>query len=226
MKRLELNNRLLNALVFSSLVSFAFFAIRVFHFHTSRFWFLNWNLLLAWVPLGLAVALYNYTQKNPWVSWKGIILTVLWLGFLPNSFYIASDLVHLQLSQNITLVYDVALILSFALNGLVVGYMSIYFVHLQLIKRLKSSQVNAIISVIFLLCGFAIYLGRYLRWSTWDVLINPAGLLFDVSDRFLNPGAHEQTFETTILFFALFGSLYIVIWQLVSAIRHSERPTT
>lgn len=217
--RLEINSRVVNALILSSIVSVGLFVVRVLHFHTSHFWFLNWNLLLAWLPLGFAVLLYNYVQKAPWLSFRGVLLTLLWLGFVPNSFYIASDLIHLQLSQNTTVVYDVAMILSFVWNGLVLGFMSIYFVHKQLIKRLSKDKAHIIIAVVLLLCSFAIYLGRYLRWSSWDVLINPAGLLFGVSDPFLNPAGHTRTFETTILFFLLLSSMYIVIWQLVAAIQ-------
>lgn len=214
---------MVNALLISSLVSVLMYAVRIFHFHTTRFWFLNWNLFLAWLPLGFAALLYNYVQKKPWLSWPGLLLTVLWLGFLPNSFYIISDLVHLQVSQNATVLYDVAMISSFAFNGLALGFMSIYFVHLCLMKRVKPAAAHTIVAGVLLLCSFAIYLGRYLRWSTWDVLINPAGLLFDVSDRVLNPAAHEQTFETTIIFFVVLSSMYLLIWQITGAVRESAK---
>jgi uncharacterized membrane protein len=111
------------------------------------------------------------------------------------------------------------MILSFSLNGYLLGFTSIFLLHQQLVKRLKSRQAHLLIAAILLLCSFAIYLGRYLRWNTWDVILNPAGLLFDVSDRIINPAAHTQTFITTFSFFILLGSLYIVLWQMAAALR-------
>ncbi|OGL38025.1 hypothetical protein A3J32_01995 [Candidatus Saccharibacteria bacterium RIFCSPLOWO2_02_FULL_46_7] len=97
------------------------------------------------------------------------------------------------------------------------GFASLLIFHQALLKRLKKRSAHQIIAGIILLCSFAIYLGRYLRWNTWDVLINPAGLLFDVSDRLLNPSSHPQTFVTTLSFFVLLGSTYTVVWQMVQA---------
>jgi uncharacterized membrane protein len=77
------------------------------------------------------------------------------------------------------------------------------------------------VAIILLLCSFAIYLGRYLRWNTWDILVNPAGILFDVSDRFINPAAYPRTFSTTACFFVLLGSAYVFVWSAVAAIRRS-----
>jgi len=70
-----------------------------------------------------------------------------------------------------------------------------------------------------LLCSFAMYLGRIFRLNTWDVLINPAGLLFDVSDQFVNPAQHPQFLTTTLLFFALLIGIYAVLWQVIKAVQ-------
>jgi uncharacterized membrane protein len=52
-----------------------------------------------------------------------------------------------------------------------------------------------------------------LRWNTWDVLTSPAGILFGVSDIVLHPFGHMLAFTTTLTFFVLLTSVYIVIWQ-------------
>jgi uncharacterized membrane protein len=214
--------RLALGLGLSSLLSVSLFVIRAIQYDTTRYAFLNWNLFLAWLPLVFALLLGAWLRKNPWVSWQGIVLTVLWLGFLPNSFYLVSDLIHLQTTTANHVLYDTVMLLSFAWNGLVLGFFSLYLVHLSLLKRLKRPQAHIAIASVLLICSFAIYLGRYLRWSTWDVLVNPAGILFDVSDRIINPSAHPQTFSTTFTFFLLLGSIYIVIWQFVAAIREQK----
>jgi uncharacterized membrane protein len=76
-----------------------------------------------------------------------------------------------------------------------------------------------LVAITLLLCSFAIYLGRDLRWNSWDILINPGSLLFDVSDRFLHPGAHPRTFVTTLTFFVLLGTFYIVVRSLARTMR-------
>ena len=70
-----------------------------------------------------------------------------------------------------------------------------------------------------LACSFAIYLGRYLRWSTWDIILHPAGVVFDISDRFVNPSAYGQTFQVTLWFFVLLTGFYYVLRQIVKAIK-------
>ncbi len=203
--------------------SIGLFIMRALRYQSMDYWFLNWNLLLAVMPVVFAVWLSRYLQKGRWVSWQGIVLTVLWLSFLPNSFYLASDLIHVQNSFDVTLLFDVVMLLSFTFSGFVLGYLSLYLVHQQLLKRLKRDTAHLLVAAVLLLCGLAIYLGRYLRWSTWDVIINPTGLLFDVSDRFLNPAAHEITFRTTATFFWLLVSLYITIWYFIRALRRPDK---
>lgn len=207
----------------SSAISVLLFVVRAFHYDTSQYWFLNWNLFLAWLPLLFAWQFYRWAQTKPWVSWQGVALTLLWLGFLPNSFYLTSDLIHLQTTAASNVLYDTVMLLSFALNGLILGYLSLFLVHKQLLKRIGSQAAYAIVAGVLVLCSFAIYLGRYLRWSSWDVVINPAGILFDVSDRILNPVSHPQTFVTTATFFLLLGSIYLVIWEAAHALEGEKR---
>jgi uncharacterized membrane protein len=215
-------SRSLRAVTVMSVAAVGMYFVRSVVFSSNEYWYLNWNLVLAWMPLLFAWLLVTYTHKNPWVSWKGVGLTVLWLGFLPNSFYIATDLIHLQSSLDKTLLFDVVLLLLFTLSGFVLGYLSVFLVHTLLLKRMGKTAAAQVIGAIFGLCSFAIYLGRFLRWNTWDVITNPAGLIVDISDRIINPVAHEQTFWVTILLFTLLGTIYFVIWQFIDALRSTR----
>ncbi len=219
MKQLSGLPRLYAALVVSSLSSVLLYVIGALYYHASIFWFLNWNLFLAWLPLLFTLWLRNYLKTHPWSSWQAIAITLLWLGFLPNSFYLISDLMHLNSIYTSYPLFFAVMIFSFSFNGLVLGYMSLYIIHMQLLKRLKANTAHLWIGLILLLCSFAIYLGRYLRWSTWDVILNPAGIVFDVSDRFLNPIAYGQTFQVTLWFLILLSSMYFALWNLVQAIK-------
>ena len=96
--RLPFTTQVLGALTASSLVSLVLLGTRMVVSGSDRFWFLAWNLFLAWLPLLFALGLRLHLAKNPFLHWKSIVLFVLWLGFLPNSFYLMSDLIHLQSS--------------------------------------------------------------------------------------------------------------------------------
>lgn len=211
--------RVFYALLVSNGLGLLLYLGRVADTHEWRYWYLFWNLALAWLPLGLAWWLVQRLQHKPWRNAVNVILTLLWLGFLPNSFYVVSDLIHLQSTGEVSLLYDAVLFFSFIFNGFVSGFISLYIIHRELLNRLKRIDAHAVVGVIILICSFAIYLGRNLRWNTWDVLVNPAGILFDVSDRLINPIAHPQAFVTTITFTFLIGSMYAVVWQLVRALR-------
>lgn len=211
--------RVFYALLVSNGVSLLLFGLRSVESLTDRYWFLLWNLALAWLPLALAWLLVRWLKSSPWLSWQNLGLTVLWLGFLPNSFYLISDLVHLHATGEVSLLYDIVMFVSFIFNGLAAGFMSIFLVHRELVKRIVGEWAHLVVGLVLFACSFAIYLGRSLRWNTWDVLINPAGLLFDVSDRVVNPGLHPQTFVTTITFFLLLSSMYFVVWELAGALK-------
>lgn len=209
-------------LCISSAVSAGLYVLRVIATDDLKYWFMFWNLFLAWLPVLFAFWLRSRLTRARWLSWQNIIITLLWLSFLPNSFYIVSDLIHLQGSGEVLRLYDAAMMMSLIANGLILGYISVYVVHQELLKRVKAKWAHLIIGLILLSCGFAIYLGRYLRWNTWDVLINPAALLFDISDRFINPAIHPETFTITFTFFVLIASLYAVGYQLAHLFKNNN----
>ncbi|MBA3758684.1 DUF1361 domain-containing protein [Candidatus Saccharibacteria bacterium] len=214
--------RLGAALLVSNLVSATLFIIRVQQSQNIRYWFLLWNLLLAWVPLGIVLLLRKRLITSRLLTWPNIVLSFLWLGFLPNSFYLVSDLIHLHSTGEVSILFDAVMFMSFIFNGFVAGYASIYLMQTELLTRFRRDYVHGFVGVVLLVCSFAIYLGRDLRWNTWDILVNPAGILFDVSERVINPLTHSEVFSTTALFFVLLSSIYIVAWQFVHALRNNR----
>lgn len=217
-KSTPFTTQVLYTLCYSSLVSVALLVVRMAVAGNTRFLFIVWNLALAWLPLAFALGLRINLAKKPLLSWQNLGLLGLWLGFLPNSFYIMSDLVHLQSSGETFVLYDIAMLMSFIINGFILGYISVYLVHMQLAKYLSNRVTNTILVGVFLACGFAIYLGRYLRWNTWDIVLNPMGILFDITERVINPFLHIQTFIVTGVFAVVLTSTYAVIFQLAKVL--------
>jgi uncharacterized membrane protein len=201
--------RLGAALIASNLVSAVLFLVRVQQSQNIRYWFLLWNLVLAWVPLGLVLLLREQLKKTRWLVWQNIGLSALWLGFLPNSFYLVSDLIHLHGTGEVSIIFDAVMFMSFIFNGFIAGFSSVFLMHTLLLKRFRRDYAHGFVGAILLICSFAIYFGRDLRWNTWDILVNPAGILFDVSERVINPLTHSEIFSTTALFFVLLSSIYV-----------------
>jgi uncharacterized membrane protein len=189
------------------------------HNHSFYFSYLIWNLFLAWLPLIFAVWLVSILSHKLWSSWQALAVSALWLAFLPNSFYMVSDYIHLrEVSQN-DLLYDAVMLTSFISVAVVLGVCSLYMVHQEVIKRRSLRTCNIWLAGTLLLCSFAIYLGRDLRWNSWDLLTNPGGLIFDISDRFMHPSAYPEMFLTTSIFLLLISMLYGLAWYAVRMIR-------
>lgn len=210
---------LLRALLVSNALSLLLLAARMLSTGSTRFWYMTWNLLLAWLPVMFA---YFCTKRHVAKGKLGlgvVLLAILWLGFLPNSFYLLSDLIHLRPTGQISVLYDAVMLGSFIFNGFIAGYMSVYIMHKHLLRFSQEMVAAVLICVVFLLCGFAVYLGRTLRWNSWDVLLNPAGILFDVSDGIINPFEHPQIILTTTTFFLITGSFYFVLYEAIKFIQ-------
>jgi uncharacterized membrane protein len=206
---------LFSAVLLSNGVSIFLFLARMAATNETDYWFMLWNLLLGWIPVGLALLLLDGLRSRTWREPSMVVLSLLWLAFLPNSFYMISDLIHLEQTGDISVLYDAVMLLSFIWNGLLAGCFSLYLVHSALLKRRSPDQAHGIVTGILLLVSFAIYMGRNLRWNSWDVVVNPGGIIYDVSERVINPFSYPQAIATTALFFLLIGSIYLVIRQFV-----------
>jgi uncharacterized membrane protein len=218
----SVRSRLIFVIGLLSFVSVGFYAGSVIANHSLSYWYLVWNLFLAWLPLVFVFLLIKFLRHHTWSGFGGTVLTLLWLLFLPNSFYIVSDFIHLGDVGQVDIQYNAVMFLLFALSGLLLGYVSLYLVHQQLLKRLRRSTGHILIAVIILLCSYAIYLGRDLRWNSWDAFLHPAGVIFGLSDPFLSPSIHHAAFTTTLTFFVLISTLYIVGWQCMKIFRPSK----
>ncbi len=209
---------LISLSAFAVILSFVRFLIS----GTTRYDFLIWNLFLAWVPLVFAWLLYVRTPKGLVWSWGNFGLFAVWLAFLPNAFYLVTDFIHLRRTSQVDILFDIILFSTYAFCGIILGLTALYLVHVRAIKRF-GMRAHYLPVAVLLLCGFAIYLGRYLRWNSWDIIVNPLGLLFDVSSSVIDPINHPLTFGTTLLFYGFLGLLYLVVWQAIATARNSKK---
>ncbi|MFZ5940194.1 MAG: DUF1361 domain-containing protein [Bacteroidota bacterium] len=193
----------------STALCFALSLFRLFYSDTTQFLFLNWNLFLAFIPwlLTSLVIIRPGLRKRKLVV-AGII--ALWLLFFPNAPYILTDLFHLRLKSTMPLWFDLVLILSFAWTGLVFGLFSLMDIE-KMLSGVLSRFWLILLSVSLLFIGsFGVYVGRYLRWNSWDILTEPFQLLYDIGDRVISPMSHPGTWGMT-LFLGIF--LNVVYWS-------------
>jgi uncharacterized membrane protein len=150
-------------------------------------------------------------------------LSLLWLIFLPNTFYMISDFIHLADVNPQQLLFNAVMFTSFIYIGVLLGFSSLYIVHQELAKRFSVQTTVTAVALALLACSFAIYIGRDLRWNTWDIVTDPAGVLFEVSTRLLHPSQYPQVLDVVTPFFALLGSMYMVARQSVVILKlHRE----
>ena len=182
-------------------------AVRVDRTGSGYYVFLLGNLFLACVPLFFSTAL-RVTNRLRWHWTIMAALTGLWLLFLPNAPYILTDILHLSRTSNAPAWYDLALLLSCSGTGLLVGYLSLVDVQ-GIVARKFTPVVGWIFAVVSLvLSGFAIYLGRFLRWNSWDVLFTPT-LVLDIAAAALRPRDHVLPLSVTLVFGVIFALGYI-----------------
>lgn len=206
----------------ATVVSAGFFFVGALRNSSMEFWYLMWNLLLAWVPFGLSLWLRKLLRTQSWANWLPLVVTAVWLGFLPNTFYMLTDYIHLQDVPRVDQIYDVAMFTALIATGVSLGFASLAIVHIELRRRLSATSAWRVVALILFLTSFAIYVGRDLRWNTWDIITSPAGILFDISERIINPTAHSQTFVITATYFVLLGVCYYCLWRVASLVRQAN----
>jgi len=182
--------------------------------------FLLGNLFLAAIPLFLSSGLRVADRlKLNWVMM--ICLFCLWLLFLPNAPYILTDILHLPRANEAPMWYDLALLLSCSGTGLLMGYLSLIDVQAIVAKRFSTvvGWLFALTSLV--LSGFALYLGRFLRWNSWDVIVNPT-LMLDLAGGLLRPRSQVRPISVTLIFGAILVLGYITLRLLFDSTNSRE----
>jgi uncharacterized membrane protein len=207
------------AILFGALLAWcvALIGFRVVHTRSGGFVFMVWNLFLACVPL-MASFLLRALHVNRSADIAQLMLLGLWLLFLPNAPYLVTDIVHLEPSTPLLYGYDLALILSCAFTGLLLGYASLLDVHTIFAERFghKLGWTAAISAL--LLSGYGVYLGRVQRWNSWDLFTHPQSLLAEMAKCLINPLQHLHTYAFT----AVMSGTLVLGYAALNAMRWTQ----
>lgn len=179
-------------------------AYRLIKSDSLAYMFLVWNLFLAFIPWWIS----NFISKQKNINYKLTPLIAIWFLFLPNAPYILTDLFHLRKHDNIPLWFDLILILSFALGGLMLFFKSLKDMLALLQQKLKPLYVTLLTPLVFWLIAFGLYLGRYLRFNSWDI-IHPFRLLKSSFGVLLQ----KDTIGFTCIFSVFMWFMYVLLIQ-------------
>ncbi|WP_276479964.1 DUF1361 domain-containing protein [Paraflavitalea pollutisoli] len=197
----------------SMLCSVGMVATRILYSGERDFLFMIWNLFLAYIPYGITTFL---THNSYWAAYKRRFLPTLavWILFVPNTFYILTDLFHLGGHDGAPLWFDMALILSFAWNGLLLGVLSVRQMEKIVETWLPGKTQWCFLYPVMLLNGLGVYIGRYLRFNSWDVLTNPFALVIDIVNLVIHPLQYLEAWAMVICFTILMYIAYTTLKKI------------
>ena len=212
LQRRDVQSRLAMAVTLSLSSAFpvALLALRSRITDSIGFRFLLWNLFLAWIPFGFAL-LAEWGWRRHWT--RGQILWPLfgWLLFFPNAPYLVTDLIHLRPNDSAPLWFDALILMSMGLAGLLVGFVSLRMVQLIINASFGRPWGWTVSIGVLGLSGVGIYLGRFARYNSWDILSRPRSLLYDVQSMAFDPISNQRAIAVSLLF-----ALFLIVFYLAT----------
>lgn len=212
--KIAARTRITGHLVLLSVLAVFFDLARLGSWHTGNLSYLIWNLFLAWVPY--AISAFFIKKETPIKIF--VPLFILWMLFFPNAPYLVTDVLHIVSSPPALLWYDSLLFFFFGWLGLLLGVLSLSHVHQYLKNHFRRLVSEIIIFAICLLSGFGIYLGRFERWNSWDIFLNP----FKIAQHSLDVSVHLAGTGAHLIFIAAFTIFLYATYRMMDVLL--ERP--
>lgn len=199
-----------NLLILSCLFSLCLTGFRIFYTKQWLFAWMGWNLFLALVPYLLT---RTAIRRPAWIENNRLfaILFTVWLVFLPNSFYIITDLFHLENRKAVPFWYDLALIFSFAWNGILLGVASLRQMESFIQSKWPQVKEWQFVYPIMALNAFGVYIGRYLRYNSWDVVTNFFQFTADMASLAMHPLNNRFEWSMILCYTALLSLVYLAL---------------
>ncbi|WP_116789182.1 DUF1361 domain-containing protein [Flavobacterium psychrotrophum] len=178
------------------------------------FFFLIWNLFLAYTPLAVSSVIIRYKilRYNWYYSYP---ILFCWLLLLPNAPYLITDFIHLRAATPVPVWFDVLILASFTLTGLLFGLASMQNIYRLLAIKFGSGYANLTLLIVSILSAFGIYLGRFMRYNSWDILHKPISLITDIIQSLFSEDTWKPAWGITIGF----GLLQYLLFDLYSSMK-------
>jgi uncharacterized membrane protein len=201
-------------LTFASGVCVALVFARIVAVGNIGYGFLVWNLFLAWLPLIFALLIRERYVNGERRGWRLFGLGAAWLLFFPNAPYIFTDLIHLTTKFHGHFWADMVLILLCALTGLMLGFVSLFLVQSVVADRFGRVASWLFIAVVAGLSGVGVFIGRFLRLNSWDVLLRPEKFYHHVNNWTSDPFASAMPYVFPALFAVFLFIVYLMLYAL------------
>jgi uncharacterized membrane protein len=193
-------------------VCIALVAARVIYSDTNRHTGLIWNLFLAWIPFILSYAAYAISWRRIWLYLIIPIVAFLWLIFFPNAPYMLTDLQDLaRTATDAPLWYDVIIVVWCSWTAMLLGVVSLYLMQDIVLRTFGRFTGWVFVFVISALSSFGIYLGRFVRLNSWDILQRPTETAINVLGLVIDPSRKLAAFTFLYTFFFLF--VYLLLYS-------------
>lgn len=220
----ENQKKMIYVLLGLSATGLAMVSFRVISQKSIGFAFLIWNLFLAWIPFLVSLVMHYVNRKQDGKKKKInlFLMGFIWLIFYPNAPYIVTDIIHLgrynyyamgdyslSFNSNFIIWFDFVLVIFFVFVGYILGHISLYTIHKMVMEKYKKSTGWIFVFIVSNLSGFAIYLGRFLRLNSWEVMTDPVVLIKKIFAN-INP----SSLRFTMIFGGLIFFIYIGLYTL------------
>ncbi len=191
---------------------------RMYRTGTLDYSFYIWNTFLAVIPYFFSTRLAGVNK----ITFTTILLLAGWLLFFPNAPYIITDLFHFEERPGFPVWYDLILVSASSWNGLILGIVSLMQVERFLRSHMKPVWAKLGVFACLLLCGYGIFIGRFLRFNSWDIISHPKELAFSSASHVLWPQQHLKLWVFTFLFAALLSLVYFTLKKLPRLIQQGS----
>lgn len=209
-----------------SIVTLAMIRLRVVETQLPHFSFLAWNLFLAWVPMAIALVMLGVHRRRAPAAVL-VALGLPWLIFLPNAPYLATDVIHLRTEWGgVPLWYDIVLVLTAGATGLLIGYGALYTVQVIVSERVGAATGWVFAIATLPVTAVGVYVGRVLRFNSWDVLVDARTLAEMTVGRASAPLENTYLVATVASMSILLTAgyvLFLAVTDVASTIAHGAR---
>ena len=197
-------------LILSSGLAMLFYGMRVSYANNWNYSNLMWNLFLAWVPYVFSFLAASFHRVFPKRWWLVVLTAIPWLVFFPNAPYMVTDFYHLAQRPPVPFWYDIGLITIFTFAGFFLAIASLRTMH-HLVEASFGKLTGWVFAIFVLsLGGLGVYLGRFGRWNSWDILLQPKSVIKDIASQLLNPLDNLGFVGFTLMFTAIMIVFYLM----------------
>lgn len=173
-----------------------------------------WNLFLALIPLLLSMWLFR--RRSDARTWGWWVVLLVYVAFLPNAPYLLTDIIHLVrgIRNDIPMIYVVLLYIPLHVVSILLGFEAYVTALIYQGQYLRRLGARAVVPWSELLthgvCALGIFLGRFRRYNSWDLVILPENVIIQTLDDLTS----KRPFAAMVVIFLVLTILYWIMKQI------------